>query len=159
MAKPFEKSHMAKISWRDNGQAGQDQLPGALHLLLQWSATRSWTKPFSRSSTVQDGAPEAAQRGWGRAAAGRGGMINPRNPSFTRGEERSALRLKRNTAWSIIRGQRRCWVSEQTNEEEKTNGTAGQELKTTAYKKEKHTLQGKKGQESRVSWWVKEEAS
>ena len=44
------------------------------------------------------------------------------------------------------------------SEEEKIKGTAGQELKTTACKKEKYTLKGKKGQESRVSWWVKEEA-
>ena len=44
------------------------------------------------------------------------------------------------------------------SEEEKIKGTAGQELKTTACKKEKYTLKGKKGQQSRVSWWVKEEA-
>lgn len=55
MAKPFEKSHMAKISWRDNGQAGQDQLPRALHLLFQWSATRRWTEAVLQviSSTGQ----------------------------------------------------------------------------------------------------------
>ena len=93
-----------------------------------------------------------------RAAAGTGGMINQRNPSFTQGKECGALCLKQNTAWSIERVHRDYaeWVNKQMSAEEKIKGTAGQERKTTACKKEKYTLKGKKGQESRVSWWVKE---
>lgn len=159
MAKPFEKSHMAKISWRDNGQAGQDQLLRALHLVLQWSATRRWTEAVLQVISSTGRSSGGSTVGDEDVPAGRGGMINPRNPSFTQGKECSALRLKRSTAWSIIRGQRICWVSEQTNEEEKTEGTAGQELETTAYKKERYTVRGKKGQGSTASRWVKEEAS